>query len=175
MEFMEIWLIPSDCRFSVWGTRIQLLVMVFVYIICFLWNHFLLIAIQIDIDDSHSYCKVVRGLLSGGRETHLTHWSGSGLHGTFWWHKLNHWQSVNCEQRVWKAKMKKVFFKRAQHVDWEKHMRGPVKLIDQIWYNMEALAGRNRPKKDLESVLFYTCWLLFFNKQPFFAPCSVCV
>lgn len=65
------------------------------YIICFLWNLFPLVAIQIDKDDSRSYCKAVRGLLSGGRESHLTRWSGSELYGTFVWHKLNPWQSVN--------------------------------------------------------------------------------
>lgn len=134
MELMEIWLIPSDCRFSVWGTRIQLLVMVFIY--------YLFPLKPLPPCSNSNWQGWFSQLLQGSQrssfqeaESHLTRWLGSKLYGTFLQHKPNPWQSEN-RRNVSESEDEKRCFSRAERVDCEKQMRWTVKLIDRGWYNM---------------------------------------
>lgn len=164
---MEIYLIPSDCRFSVWGKRIQLLVMVFIYYLLPLkplpprsnsdWQGWFLQILQGSQRSSFRRQRVPSHPLIRfriARDISVPQIESVAI--------------CKPQQCVWKWRPKRSF-SRAQYVDWEKQMRWLVKLIDQVWYNMETQSGTSSPERPsvtqrrtgVESCLFNTMLVVF--------------
>lgn len=131
-----IQLIPSDFRFSVWGTQIQLLVMVFIY--------YLLPLKPLPPSSNSDWQGWFSQLLQGSQRSSFRRQrvpSHPLIRCRIAWDismaQIESQAICKLQDCVWKWRWKRCF-SRSEHVDGEKQMRWPEKLIDQVWYKMET-------------------------------------